>query len=159
MLFAVVRLSRLAVAAVAMPWELNHWVFLSVWIPFMAYSEGYRGFQLRFSPMVVSRAWHLAVRDKPEPWKLLLAPLFAMGFFCASRKRLLTSWLLTVAIVGFVWCARQLPQPWRGLVDIGVVVGLGWGIVWIGVSLQEARRFGLLADPQLPQSPQSSSTP
>ena len=30
---------------------------------------------------------------------------------------------------------RQLPQPWRGMVDAGVVVGLTWGVVSIITSM------------------------
>jgi hypothetical protein len=33
--------------------------------------------------------------------------------------------------MGFVVIARQLPQPWRGILDAGVVTGLSLGIVSI----------------------------
>ena len=35
---------------------------------------------------------------------------------------------LFVAIVVFV---RMLAQPWRGIIDAGVVLGLAWGVVSI----------------------------
>jgi hypothetical protein len=34
-------------------------------------------------------------------------------------------------IVALVLLVRQLPQPWRGIVDAGVVVGLTWGALAI----------------------------
>ena len=33
--------------------------------------------------------------------------------------------------MGFVVVARQLPQPWRGILDAGVVTGLSLGIMSI----------------------------
>ncbi|CAE7916498.1 unnamed protein product, partial [Symbiodinium necroappetens] len=37
--------------------EVWQWALLAVTLLFFAYVEGYRGFQLGFSPRVVSRAW------------------------------------------------------------------------------------------------------
>lgn len=127
-----------------------HWAFGVLWIAFMAYSEGYRGFQLRASPRFVSRAFHLA--SNPRPLHLLLAPLFCMGYFHGSRKRLITSWVLTFAIIGLVQIVHRIPQPWRGVVDAGVVVGLGWGVIAMLAMAWNARGGGPLADPQLPLS-------
>ncbi|HCP45884.1 MAG TPA: hypothetical protein DIU15_07570, partial [Deltaproteobacteria bacterium] len=126
LLVAVVRLAGKAWVACLLPWDAIHWAFLAVWLPFMAYSEGYRGFQKRFSPVVVARAWHLA--SHPRLVLVAFGPLFCMGFFHGSRRRLLTSWILTFAILLFVLGARQLDPLWRGLVDMGVVVGLCWGM-------------------------------
>ena len=42
---------------------------------------------------------------------------------------------LDFGIVGLIVLIRKLDQPWRGIVDAGVVVGLGWGLVatlWAG---------------------------
>ena len=44
------------------------------------------------------------------------------------------SWVFVIAIVLLVWWVRSLPQPWRGIVDGGVVLGLMWGlgvILWL----------------------------
>ena len=91
---------------------------------FMGYVEGYRGFQLRFSPRAVARARGL--RDAAW-WVRLLAPLCCMGLVYATRRRLIASWGLVVGIVTMIVLIRWLPQPWRGAVDAGVVVGLSWG--------------------------------
>ena len=52
-----------------------------------------------------------------------------MGFFHATTRRMVTTYALTGAIVAFVALARLLEQPWRGILDAGVVVGLAWGIL------------------------------
>ena len=84
------------------------------------------------------------------PWVIaLLAPAFAMGWFYATRRRLLVSWILTVGIVTLVLIVHGMAQPWRGIVDAGVVVGLTWGmvsIVWIA-----ARGGAKVVDPELPK--------
>jgi hypothetical protein len=54
-----------------------------------------------------------------------------MGYIYATRKRKLFSIGLTVMIICFILIARLLPQPWRGIIDAGVVVGLAIGIVSI----------------------------
>jgi apolipoprotein N-acyltransferase len=65
----------------------------------------------------------------PRPVIVVLAPLFCMGLFHATRKRLIVSWCALIGIVGLIVLVRQLDQPWRGIVDGGVVAGLGWGLV------------------------------
>lgn len=117
--------------AFAEPLTAAQWVFAAVWLVFMGYAEGYRGFQKRFAPRVVARAIALA-RD-PRPLRVLLAPAFCIGYFGARRRRVITAWSITAVIVLIVLGVRQVPQPWRGLVDLGVVVGLGWGLAAVAV--------------------------
>ena len=50
-----------------------------------------------------------------------------MGYFYATKKRQITSLGLTGLIVCFVILVRLLPQPWRGILDAGVVTGLTIG--------------------------------
>lgn len=99
------------------------------WVVFMAYSEGYRGFHQRFSPRVVARAYHLG--ESPTPLRVLLALPFCMSLFHTTRKQRIVSWTLTLVIVGIVVAVRQLPQPWRGVIDGGVVIGLTLGAISI----------------------------
>ncbi|MGB5285251.1 MAG: hypothetical protein WBN29_12120, partial [Polyangiales bacterium] len=49
-----------------------------------------------------------------------------------TRRQLTVSWVFVVAIVLLIWWVRSLPQPWRGIVDGGVVLGLMWGlgVIW-----------------------------
>ncbi len=111
--------------------SLPLWVGLSyvASIVFMAWSEGYRGFQRAYSPRVVARAYALA--DLPHLYLVPIAPLVAMGLVHATRKRLLISWCMVMGIVILVLIVRQFEQPWRGIIDAGVVVGLMWGVVAI----------------------------
>jgi hypothetical protein len=127
--FAVFRLAPIAFDLTNSPMSSLQWGILVIFVAYMAYAEGYKGFHLAFSPRAVSRALYLA--RNPRPLHLLLAPLFCMGYIHATRKRQLMSIGLTLLILCFVFVARQLPQPWRGIVDAGVVVGLGLGITSI----------------------------
>ena len=52
---AVIRLWPIAMEALQAPLTIIQRVFLVGWVIFMAYTEGYRGFQKAFSPRVVSR--------------------------------------------------------------------------------------------------------
>ena len=126
---AVVRLAPYALELTTASLTLMHWLMLVLFTLFMAYTEGYRGFYLHFSPRVVRRATYLG--NHAPPHHLLLAPLLCMGFFHATRSRMIVAWALTAMIVVFVLIIRALPQPWRGIVDTGVVVGLTMGIVSI----------------------------
>ena len=129
-----------------------HWLIAALWVAFMAYSEGYKGFQKRFSPFVAARA--LELRDRPSWLRGLLAPAFCMGLFQATRRRLMLSWGILIAVTLLVVVVRLLDQPWRGIVDAGVVVGLGWGAASLLASVAKGALTGQAsADPELPSAP------
>ncbi len=111
-------------------------VLLLASILFMAYSEGYKGFQLKFSPRFAARCLHL--KNNPVLIHSILAPLFCMGFFHTTKRRKIATSILALAIIGFIFLAHQLKQPWRGILDAGVVVGLGWGILSLFYFLKQA---------------------
>ena len=127
--WAVVRLSPIAAEAWAMPWGWTEWALAVPWLLFMLVGEGYRGFQKGFAPRVAARARYL--REHPTALRVALAPAFCMGFFDATRKRMIVSWAVTTGVVLLILGVRLLPQPWRGIVDLGVVAGLTWGLVAI----------------------------
>jgi hypothetical protein len=137
---ALVRLTPLALEPLATGMTSLQWALYLGWIAFNAYAEGYRGFQLSFSPRVVARAVHLA--RHPNAVHVLLAPVYCMALFQASRRRMIVAWVLLIAIVAIVVAVRMLPQPWRGIVDAGVVVGLGWGGMSIVMIFGRAILFG-----------------
>lgn len=147
---AVYRLTPYAVEAVTSPLTPVQWGVLVVYVAFMAHAEGYKGFQRQFSPRVVARARWL--RDHPTPLRVALAPAFCMGLFHATRKRLIVSWVISLMVVGLVILVKLLDQPWRGIVDAGVVVGLTWGIVallaWL---VAGARGRALPVPPDVPE--------
>ena len=123
---AILRLAPVAFEAFDLPWGLHHGIALFAIVVAMAYAEGYHGFQRRFSPRVAARARHL--RSDARTVRVLFAPLFCMGFFHATRRRRISAFCLTGGIVLLVLAVRLLAQPWRGIVDAGVVVGLAWGL-------------------------------
>ena len=127
--YAIVRLIPIVGEGLAQPLTWSHWTVFGGNILLMAYYEGYRGFQKGFSPRVAARAKYLY--DHPSLWPALLAPLFCLGYFYTTRKRKIVTYTLTVMIILFIILVHQLNQPWRGLVDAGVVVGLTWGVLSI----------------------------
>ena len=129
LLYAIARLTGIGLDSFAFDYRWYHWLLLLSNIAFMAYSEGYKGFQKAYSPRLAARLKYL--RDYPRLSHTLLAPLFGMGYFHTTRRRLVTTYAMTVAIIVFIYIAHQLPQPWRGILDFGVVVGLSWGLISI----------------------------
>jgi hypothetical protein len=105
--------------------------FAVVFLAFILYAEGYRGFQQRFSPRTVARAVHLAHHPRALP--VLLAPVYCMALFGTTRRRLIASWILIAGIVALVILVRYLPPVHRALVDAGVGCALTWGLVSMGV--------------------------
>jgi hypothetical protein len=132
---AIIRLSGIAMQAISSGLTVLQWLTLLGVVLVMAYAEGYRGFQKSFSPRCAARVWHLL--QNPHVFSAILAPLFIMGFFRATRKPLLFAWVGTALIVMLIVILQISPQPWRGIVDAGVVVGLSWGLLSFLISVQQ----------------------
>jgi len=112
--------------------ELWQWGLLAITLLFFAYVEGYRGFQNGFSPRVVSRAWVVSEENDTLPiWHKVLAPAFCIGYFHGTFKRVAASWGVTSVIFAVVIGVKQLPNPYRAIIDAGVIVGLLWGVASI----------------------------
>lgn len=135
---AVVRLAPRALVVVSGELTTVQLAIAVGWAGFMLYTEAWRGFHLRFSPRVVSRASGLL--DRARPWLVVGAPLVAMGLFYATPVRLWVSRLVVLAIAGLVIAVRLLPDPWRGIVDFGVVLGLAAGLLSIAWHAAQALR-------------------
>lgn len=149
--FAIVRLGGVALAAGEYPlavWQLG---LALGWLLYMVWAEGYKGFHLAFAPRVVVRAEYLS--RHPRPWHVVLAPLYCMGYIHATTRRRLLSMALTSMILCFVFLVRMLPQPWRGLVDAGVVAGLMVGVASILYYLVQLKRSGAASLPVSPDVP------
>lgn len=125
--WAVYRLALISFDAFALPWQWYHWLIFVANTLFMAYSEGYRGFQKGYSPRLVARAQEL--QQNATPFTAALAPLYCMSYFSAPRRRMITAWVVTAIILLLIVIFHHLPQPWRGILDAGVVVGLSWGLL------------------------------
>ena len=127
---------------------LLEWIVLIGWSIFMVITEGYRGFQKQFSPRFAARTWHLVNHGKPVD--LILAPLYCMGYFHATKKRMLTSWLLTAGIALLIIIVSFMPQPWRGIVDWGVLAGLLYGLFWVYVFIvRVVKSRSYIVDPEI----------
>lgn len=137
---AIYRLTPLAIEPIVDEqldrWWL--WALFSASIVFNGFAEGYRGFQNNASPRIVARALYLA--ENPTPLRVALAPVFCVGLFHATRKRLIVSWCLYAGLIAVIIGVRQLAQPWRGIIDAGVVVGLTWGTISVLVYFAKAAR-------------------
>ncbi len=103
------------------------WIIVVVWGIFMLIAEGYRGFQKKFSPRTAARVRYL--KENPSWVRVLLAPFFCMGYFYAKKKTRIIAFSLTIGIILLILLVRFLPQPWRGIVDFGVVLGLSYGLI------------------------------
>lgn len=154
--FAVARMMGHVTEGLSQPLSLIHYAVLVPWLFFMLYSEGYKGFQKGYSPRVASRANYL--REHSTPLRAILAPFFCMAFFHSTRKRKIVIACLLTGITLLVVLFQYIPQPWRGVLDLGVVLGLSWGIIatviyfvkyWFATG-SEAESS--IADPEVPPS-------
>lgn len=148
--FAVFRLSGEFYLALQVEWNVYQWFALVINLLFMAYSEGYKGFQLSYAPRVAARARTLLTSN--NRWQLILAPLFCMGYFHTTKRRLISSYVLTTLIICAVLVFRLIPQPWRGVLDAGVALGLCWGVVSLVIFAGRALFSDSFAySPELPE--------
>lgn len=149
-LYAVVRLADHVFAALSVGLTVVQWSALICNIVFMVWSEGYRGFQLKFAPRVAARALYLWRTPMPVTARVA-APLFCIGYFAAHRRTRIIAWAGTVGIVALVLIVHRLDQPWRGVIDAGVVAGLSWGVVSLcAASIATFRSFEYRVSPQVP---------
>ena len=104
-----------------------HYLSLIISIIFLGYAEGYKGFQLSFSPRAAKRV--KLVFKNPSFVNVVLSPLFCMGFFGISKKRMKITYILTITIIFLIIIIERISEPWRGIIDTGVLVGLSWGLL------------------------------
>ncbi|MDH3733753.1 MAG: hypothetical protein OEU54_09475 [Gemmatimonadota bacterium] len=152
-LLALVRIIPIGFSAYQHSFTTAQWALLWTWVPAMMWAEGYRGFHQSFSPMVAARAKYLA--GNPKPLHLLLAPLFCLGFIHATPARRRATTVLTVGIAVLVFLVRMLEQPWRGIIDLGVVMGLSIGLASMGVwTVRAFTQDGFDWSPDVPEGGQ-----
>lgn len=109
------------------------WVILVLYSLFMLYFEGYKGFQKKFSPRTAARVHYLYMN--PRPLHALLAPFFCMGYFHAKRKVRIAAIAISTLILCVIFLMEYCPQPWRGIIDVGVILGLSYGLISFGCFL------------------------
>ena len=149
LLSAIVRLTPIAVEPLQTGMTPLQWSLYVGWSLFNAYAEGYKGFQRAFVPRAVARSFYAAQHRKPL--HVGLAPIFCMGLFFATRKRLILSWGIVLGVTTLVALVRGLDQPWRGIVDGGVVIGLAYGTGSLLVAFAAVLRGApITVSPQVP---------
>ena len=79
LIFAIYRLSFIALDAFSYDFFWYHWLVLIGNTLFMAHSEGYRGFQLNFSPRVAARLKSLF--EFPTFLHVITAPFYCIGMW------------------------------------------------------------------------------
>ena len=146
--YAIVRLASVVADGMGHHWGWQHIAVAAGNTVFMAWSEGYRGFQLRFSPRSAARVKWLA--QHANAMQTVLAPLFVMGYFGTTRRRMIGVYLLTGFILAAIAVIHGLAQPWRAALDIGVVVGLAWGLVTFLAALRRTlNTAGFVVSPEV----------
>jgi len=140
------RMWGIALDSLSYSWTTSHYALLIVNTFIMAWVEGYRGFQQSFSPRFAARA--ISLKRKPSPLGFVFAPLALMGFFHAPMRRVIGAIALTLGIVAIVLVYRAFPQPWRGILDFGVIVGLSWGAIATLLAVINANARGTDVDPE-----------
>lgn len=129
---AIIRLAPHAAEAFRSGLSLGTWVILLSWCSFMLITEGYMGFQKQFSPRFAARGLYLF--NNPRLLHLILAPLFCIGYIHSTKKLKATVWLLSLGILVMVVGVKHVAQPWRGIIDAGVILGLAYGLATVYVS-------------------------
>ena len=153
--YAIFRLTGVVVDGLEETWRWHHIAVAGANAAFMAWSEGYRGFQLRFSPRSAARVKWLAQHASAA--QALLAPLFVMGYFGTTRRRMIGVYLLTGFILVAIVAIHSLAQPWRAALDVGVVVGLAWGLASFVVALWRAlTTAGFAVSAEVSDAPRST---
>lgn len=135
--FAIFRLAPYAVEALHSSLTLPQWLVLVTWCIFMIISEGGDGFERRLAPRIASRAQQ--IKENGDITAIILAPLYCFGYFRAPVRQMIVSYVAIALIVLAVVIVHQFSQPWRGIVDCGVVLGLAYGVIAIIAKCVSAR--------------------
>ncbi len=148
--YAVVRLTFPTLDAFSHHFLWYHWVVLVLNVTFVAYFKGYRGFHKGLSPRVAARAKYLNAHA--NALRVLLGPLYCMGYFHIIKKKQIVTIVMTVGMVLLIVLVRLLSQPWRGIIDAGIALALSWGFISILIfSVQAFTSTEFDYSPQIPE--------
>jgi hypothetical protein len=126
---AIFRLGKRALQLRERGLEPFEWAVFVVCALAFTYGEGYRALHLRFAPGVIARVAALTPASGLRVGRALLAPLYALGLIQRERAAVLRAWLSVALIVLAVVIVRELPEPWRGIIDASVTLALTIGLV------------------------------
>lgn len=133
--FAIFRLGRRGVEAMALGLTPGQWLALVAFTAGFVYVEGVIALQRRWVPRLLGRARELRAESR-LPYRAI-APLYGMSLVAAEPTRMLRSWALVLGIVAAVILISRLPEPWRGIIDLAVAAALAFGLVSIVAALPE----------------------
>lgn len=126
---AIVRLGSRALDTILAGLTAGQWALLLVLTAFFVYTEGVRGIQRKFAPVVTTRL-HELMRRRRVLWDAL-APLYLLSLVGAPTRNMVRGWAGVFAIIAAVLIVRQFAEPWRGITDFAVVTALTWGLAAI----------------------------
>lgn len=145
---AIIRLLPNAIEALRSDLTYIQWLVAASWLIYMLATEGYYGFQKRMAPRFAARTLYVITQGTTV--ERILSPVFCIGYFGTIKKRLIVIWSLTVGIVVLIMAVRLLSEPWRGIIDLGVIAGVGYGLITVYVYTFKTIRNGVqLVDPEL----------
>ncbi len=124
---AIYRLYPHVQESISYEFSILNWIILALYLLVMIVGKGYFALHRGFVPRVINRSELLV--ENGTFIDRLLAPLYCMGFFKAPKKRLIISYSMLFLIITFIVSASKISQPWRGIIDLGVVIGLSLGIL------------------------------
>ena len=149
--YAVFRLTPPTLDAFSHQLLWYHWALMALNIAFATYFKGYRGFHKGLSPRVAARAKYLSTHAKVL--RVLLGPVYCMGYFYIIKKKQIATIVMTVGMVLLIVLVRLLSQPWRGIIDAGIALALGWGFISILIfSVQAFTSAEFAHSPQIPEN-------
>jgi hypothetical protein len=124
----VVRLGLRGVRGLSQGLSGSQWVLLGVVFLTFVYGEGWLALHRRFSVHVIGRL--KALRSERLLFKVL-GFLYAASLLGDRPKTMLRAWLGVAAIGAAVVAVKQLPDPYRSMIDVSVSAALLLGIVSI----------------------------
>jgi hypothetical protein len=127
--YAVVGLAARALSIKSYDLMWYHWAALVFGTLILIYAKSYRGFLLRLAPGIALRA--RSIRAKPTAARVIFAPFYCMGFFGSGVRTQVRMIFITLAMVAMIIVVRNLPEPWRAILDFGIAVALTLGFCFI----------------------------
>lgn len=130
----IFRLTPTATAAAFGPLTVVEAIGLAASIILLAVGEGYYAIHRFYAPRFVGRLTHLL--KERDLILSALAPFVCMAllpFDRADRRNVVRGWSMVVAILLMIFLVRGAPDPWRGIIHVGVVLALLMGTVSVFV--------------------------
>ncbi|MCH8247456.1 MAG: hypothetical protein IH951_13770 [Bacteroidetes bacterium] len=128
----IFRLTPTATAAAFGPLTVAESIGLAASILLLAIGEGYYAIHRFFVPRFVGRLARLL--ETRNILRSILAPFVCLGLLPFDRvdsRNVVRGWSMVTAILLMIILVRGFPDPWRGIIHVGVVMALVIGAVSI----------------------------